>query len=75
MDEVDDFTVLIEDDRSSVFGLRFVQARGAARAAQIADRIMAESAHYTGVEVWARDALIYTAGSARRVGAEAGARA
>ncbi len=62
MSQVDDFTVLIDDDRSSVYDLRFVQARNATRARQIADRILGESSHHKAVQVWSDDTLIYAAG-------------
>ncbi|HLK26393.1 MAG TPA: hypothetical protein VKT30_17185 [Caulobacteraceae bacterium] len=59
MVDVRDFAVLIEDDRYSVSGLRFIQARSEAAAVRIADRILHESSHYHGVEVWASDSLVY----------------
>jgi hypothetical protein len=64
VEDIRDFTVLIDDDRYSVPNLRFVLARSEVRASQIADCILAESPHHHGVQVWTTDMLIYTAGMA-----------
>lgn len=64
MDDFRDFTVLIDDDRYRVLSLRFILARSEASAIQVADRILAESEHHLGVQVWTGDALIYTTGPA-----------
>jgi hypothetical protein len=62
VDDCRDYTVLIDDDRYSVLSLRFVLARSESRVAQIAERILAESPHHHGVQVWTDDALVYTSG-------------
>jgi hypothetical protein len=48
---VRDFQLIVADERQSAPGLLIVVAGDEARARQIAERVLAESPHYRGVEV------------------------
>ncbi|MBV9993924.1 MAG: hypothetical protein JO127_01805 [Caulobacteraceae bacterium] len=53
-----DFVLLVKDDRYSVPNLRMLQAASEARARQLAQRVLEESAHHLSVEVWQADRRI-----------------
>jgi hypothetical protein len=53
------FHILVSDDRYSVPNLRLIQAWDETAAREIADRVLAESGHHTGVEVWENDQQLF----------------
>lgn len=57
------FHILVADDRYSVPNLRLVQALDEAAARDIADRVLAESGHHRGVEVWEDDTQVFAMAS------------
>jgi hypothetical protein len=61
-----DFVFLVRDDRYTVPNLRMLQAASQARARQLAERILEESAHHLGVEVWEADHRLFILDQGRR---------
>lgn len=57
-----DFELFIIDDRYSVATLRFATVRDEARARELAEGIVRESAHHVGVEVREADRLLFRVG-------------
>jgi hypothetical protein len=60
------FTVLVHDDRYRAPMLRLVQAEDAKHARQLAQEIFAETAHHRGVEVWGGEERVFGIGPAAR---------
>jgi hypothetical protein len=60
------FTVLVHDDRYRAPMLRLVQAEDAKHARQLAQQIFAETAHHRGVEVWGGEERVFGIGPAAR---------
>jgi hypothetical protein len=57
-----DFRFLVIDRRYSVPTLHFVQARDERRARELAKKLLEESQHHRGVEVWTDDILLFELG-------------
>ena len=57
------FQLLIDDDRYTVATLNFVAARDAKRARAIAEKILRDTAHHRGVEVFQGDLRLFGLGT------------
>lgn len=56
------FQLFIDDDRYSVPTLRFLMARSDALACQLASRVLEESPHHLGVELYRNDRRLFSRG-------------
>jgi hypothetical protein len=54
---VRDFSLLTLDERYSIPTMRFLTAASVPRAREHAERILGESPHHLGIEVWAGEVL------------------
>jgi len=54
--------IFVTDDRYAVPTLRIVQAASTALAVELAKRVLQESSHHKGVELWEADALVLSLG-------------
>ncbi len=52
------YTLYVEDDRYAAPTLLTVEARDDERVRELAQRRLAESPHYLGVEIWEDDRLV-----------------
>ena len=62
-----DFQFYVTDDRYSVPSLLFVEATDANAARAIAERLLREREHYHVIEVWERDARVFSVGVPHRL--------
>lgn len=56
---------LVTDKRYSIPTLHFVQVRDERRARELAQKLLDESDHHQGVQVWTDDALLFEIGESR----------
>jgi hypothetical protein len=57
------FTLLVHDDRYGAPNLRIAPTEDRERARQIAEQVLAETSHHTGVEVWSGERRLFVMGS------------
>jgi hypothetical protein len=63
VDTVADFEIYIDDERYTVPTLHLIAAPDHARAIEMANHLLEESAHHRGVEVRSGEAVLFVAGS------------
>ncbi len=63
-----DYQLLIDDDRYIVLSLRFLTACDVDRALELAEKALSESPHHRGAELHAGDECLWSRGSLLRSG-------